>query len=484
VDTALTSSNSGDTNNAGGGEPSGTADNAQSEKEKMQQKLKEAREQAAAAKEKKKSKKSKKHEKWLKEQQQQQVDRTKSWTDKVKREEEQCYLISDLIGTEFQRVNKGMEMNEEIQKVITDKSKEAHDAMYGSNIKCRVVVVGLDRKDINGRKGSIHHWNEDKGKFCVGLDTKKSRDCDVHFFKPENLDVVTSAQSVKKDGKLAANFIVSITGVTKKGGDDVGCQFSLEKSDVTKLQSAHSRSNGLQEFREERDALAHRLMKEQEEQRKEEERLEKEEEEDRKRRAELRAKKRAEKELKKGEQRQRREKEFKLKQMQAQMEWERKQAEEMREVKTMLYKVMFTQQFARAYQAYFHAWADDGGSVEDFDDFKKEFKEDLSEQFEELFELDELDEILEEIFEKTDEKFKEMLLKDRLEDDKKHAGVLGVSHDVDKRTLQKTYRKLALQYHPDKWSANSAHGMSKEEAEEHFKSIRSSYDHLMANFDE
>ena len=41
VDTALTSSNSGDTNNAGGGEPSGTADNAQSEKEKMQQKLKE-----------------------------------------------------------------------------------------------------------------------------------------------------------------------------------------------------------------------------------------------------------------------------------------------------------------------------------------------------------------------------------------------------------------------------------------------------------
>lgn len=39
VDTALTSSNSGDTNNAGA--PSGTVDNAQSEKEKMQQKLKE-----------------------------------------------------------------------------------------------------------------------------------------------------------------------------------------------------------------------------------------------------------------------------------------------------------------------------------------------------------------------------------------------------------------------------------------------------------
>ncbi len=424
----------------------------------------------------------------MKEQQKQQEDRVKAWTDKVKREEEKCHLISDLIGTEFQRVNRGVEMNEEIQKVIVEKSKEAHDAMYGSDIRCRVTVVGLDRKDLNGRKGSIRHWDEEKGKFCVGLDTKKSRDCDVHFLKPEHLDALPSAQSTKKDGKLAANFTVSITGLTMptQGNDDIGCQFSLGKRDVSKLESAHSRSNGLQEFREERDALAQRLMKEQEEQRKEEERLEKEEEEDRKRRAELRAKKRAEKELKKEEQRQRREEAFKLKQMQEQLELEKKQAEEVIELTTILRKIPLIKQFGKMYTMYFQAWFEEGGKVEDFDDFKEDFKEVMARLVPDRFELGELefDDILEDIFKATDEEFKKILLNDRLEDDMKHAEILGVSHDADKRTLQKTYRTLARQYHPDKWSIDSAHGMSKEEAEEHFKSIRNSYDHLMAKFDE
>jgi len=449
----------------------------------------QAREQVAAAKEKKKSKKSKKHEKWLKEQQMQQEDRAKSWTDKVNREEEKRNAISDLIGTEFRRVNKGLIINDETQKVITEKSREAHDALYGSNIKCRVEVVGSEMKDLNGRKGSIRHWDENKGQFCVGLDTKKSRDCDVYFFKPENLDVVTPAQSAsKKDGKLAANFIVSITGITTQGGDGIACQFSLKKSDITKLESAHSRSKGLQEFFEERDALAHRLMKEQEEQRKEEERLEKEEEEDRKRRAEIKAKKRAEKELKKEEQRRRRENAFKRSQEKARMEWERKQekaTEMIHELQISIRKAVLTQKVGAAYEAYFRMWASDGGSLEDFEEFKNEFKEKMVDRLDDDFPFD-LDDILEEIFDETDEQFKEVLKKDRLEEDKKHAAILGVSHDVDKRTLQKIYRKLALQYHPDKWSASSAssHGMCKEEAEEHFKNIRNSYDHLMANFDE
>jgi len=324
----------------------------------------QAREQVAAAKEKKKSKKSKKHEKWLKEQQMQQEDRAKSWTDKVNREEEKRDAISDLIGTEFRRVNKGVIINDETQKVITEKSREAHDALYGSNIKCRVEVVGSERKDLNGRKGSIRHWDENKGQFCVGLDTKKSRDCDVYFFKPENLDVVTPAQSAsKKDGKLAANFIVSITGTTTQGGDGIACQFSLKKSDITKLESAHSRSKGLQEFFEERDALAHRLMKEQEEQRKEEERLEKEEEEDRKRRAEIKAKKRAEKELKKEEQRRRRENAFKRSQEKARRE---KATEMIHELQISIRKAVLTQKVGAAYEAYFRMWASDGGSLEGY----------------------------------------------------------------------------------------------------------------------
>ena len=37
---------------------------------------------------------------------------------------------------------------------------------------------------------------------------------------------------------------------------------------------------------------------------------------------------------------------------------------------------------------------------------------------------------------------------------------------------------------PDKWRANSDHGMTKDDAEEHFKKLQNAYDHLMSRFDE
>lgn len=418
-------------------------------------------------------------------QQQQQEARAKIWAEKVRNERIKCQLISDVIGTEFNRVNKGVEISKEIQQVIAEKSSEANDALYGSNIKCRVEVVGLEKKDFNGRKGSIRHWDEDKGQFCVALDTKKSRDCEVHFFKPENLDEVTSAQSAKKERKdVETNYTVSIT---TQGVDNIGCQFSLEKSDLLKLESARIRSIALQEFREERDALASRLMKEQEERREEEEReLREEEEKDRKRRAELKAKKRAEKELKKEEMRQKREKAFKIRQEKALMEFERKRTEQMKMEKKMKQELFKTAigRLENIYEMQFNAHAESGMSLDDFEEFKEGFKEKVTEKYAEFFDENELQYICEEIFAAKDKEFKEILLEDRLKEDKMNAEILGVSHDVDKRTLQKTYRKLALQFHPDKWSADSSHGMSKDEAEEHFKSIRSSYDHLMANFDD
>ena len=454
----------------------------------------QAREQAAAAKEKKKSKKSKKHEKWLKEQQQQQEARAKLWEKKLKSEENKCNLIADMIRTELNRVNKGAEISDE---EIIEKSSEAQEALYGSSIKkCRVVVVALDRKGLNGRKGSIRHWDGNKAQFCVGLDTKKSRNCDVHFIKPENVDIDTSSsQAANKKDKLAANCAVSIGCATTPL---TGYQFTLEKSDVTKIESAHSRCTGLEEFKKDRDALSARLMQEQEEQRKEEERLEREEEEDRKRRAELRAKKMAEKELKKEEMRQRREKTLKMKQeraqMEYQMEYERAQTKKIERMKQMqeeakkqIHRMRMVAELSLLYETIFAKWAADGGRVEKFDDFKKQFKELIFEKFvdeEEGDKSDMLEEILEEIFDQMDEDLKEYLREGSIEEDMEHAQVLGVSHDVDRRTLVKTYRKLALQYHPDKWSADSDHGMSKEEAEEHFKKIQNAYDHLMTKFDD
>ena len=37
---------------------------------------------------------------------------------------------------------------------------------------------------------------------------------------------------------------------------------------------------------------------------------------------------------------------------------------------------------------------------------------------------------------------------------------------------------------PDKWRSDSSHGLSKEEAEEKFKTIQNAADHLLSRFDE
>lgn len=88
----------------------------------------QASDQTAVVKKKKKSKKSKKSKKGKKhdkEQQQEEQDPAKSTVD-VKKEEEKRQPKSDLIDTENNSANKGVRMNEEIEKVISDKSKEAH----------------------------------------------------------------------------------------------------------------------------------------------------------------------------------------------------------------------------------------------------------------------------------------------------------------------------------------------------------------------
>ncbi|KAL7458036.1 hypothetical protein ACHAWC_009537 [Mediolabrus comicus] len=158
----------------------------------------------------------------------------------------------------------------------------------------------------------------------------------------------------------------------------------------------------------------------------------------------------------------------------------------MQEDKKQIHKMMVAE-LSILYESIFTKWVEKGGRVEKFEEFKKEFKKVIFEKFldeEEDDKSDMLEEALEEIFDEMDEDLKEHLREWSIEEDMEHAQVLGVSHDVDRRTLVKTYRKLALQFHPEKWSADSDHGMSKDEAEEHFKKIQNSYDHLMTKFDD
>ena len=59
------------------------------------------------------------------------------------------------------------------------------------------------------------------------------------------------------------------------------------------------------------------------------------------------------------------------------------------------------------------------------------------------------------------------------------ADLLGVPPYANEREIEKAFRKKALLFHPDKWTADSAHGMSREDAEEQFKSIQSAAEYML-----
>ena len=60
----------------------------------------------------------------------------------------------------------------------------------------------------------------------------------------------------------------------------------------------------------------------------------------------------------------------------------------------------------------------------------------------------------------------------------------GVESDADERTLKAAYMQLMRQYHPDKWRADSEHGMARDEAHDRFHQIKKAYEHLMYRFED
>ena len=112
--------------------------------------------------------------------------------EKIAKEDESVNLISQLIISEFLRQNKEKELtnahvtdNSHATHVIATESKNAHNAIFGGLMKSRIKVAGMERKDLNGRQGTLRYWDANQNKFCVRLDTKKATDCDEHFLLPE-----------------------------------------------------------------------------------------------------------------------------------------------------------------------------------------------------------------------------------------------------------------------------------------------------------
>jgi len=406
----------------------------ENEKERVNRLLREAREQSAAAKEKKKSKKSKKYDKWLKEQEVEKSKRAKSWHEKISKENETVDLISQLIVSEFLRQNKDKVPSYTKEQVlhgshasptIVNESKHANNALYGG-LKCRVKVAASDRQDTNGRQGTLRHWDADKEMFCVGLDTKKSADSDVHFLMPEILEATSAPRPSKADKMPMQGYSVEIKDLFNKGSEGIGCRFTLEKSAMDALRSAENLVVGLESFCLERDVNEHRLRLELEEERRQEEEHRKQEELDRKRRTARRAKEMAERERVKDQRHMDREEAAR-----AEYERRRSHVEETFRLKFRL-KVILFQAMKEGVppEDLFDFLEGEGFDSNDFDSDDEDFFNSYSD-----------------FFENVDEEYDQQLREEKEEKSREMAGILGVDPLlVDERTLKVTYRKLALRF--------------------------------------
>jgi len=437
---------------------------AKLEKQRIAHLMQKAREEAALAKEKKKSKKSKKHEKWLQDQETAKEQRASYWKEKIGKEMDYLGLIRKLLIAEFLRQNKkkaivtseAITSDAEFSDVIEVECREAYHTIF-RELKVRIVVAGSQHKELNGRNGTIRYWDNEKGKFFVGLDTKKSMDSNEMYLSPDVLDAlaVSSSQSKKSEKRnhMTSSYDVNVPILMKYGDIVLGLQFTLKKSHINTLGSAESTKIGLEAFCRQRD--------EEERQKKlEEERERAREEEDRKRRTARKAAENMAWERRKEQMRKDKEEYERMKR-----EWKRWQDNDddgNDEAECNCPRCRFGDKFyARGSSGAF--FFNIGGIP-----FRVNFGSDSEE---------------EDFFDEFDEEWEEQVLEEKREENKKQAKILGVEPDADERTLKIAYRKLALQFHPDKWKSTSDHGMSRKDAENKFKAIQSAYDHLMSNFD-
>lgn len=300
---------------------------------------------------------------------------------------------------------------------IAKESRKAYAALCGRRVK----VVNSERQDLDGRQGTLRYWNVSQGKFCVGLDTKKSKDSDVKFVEPEAL--TPTAELITAKNNKDAVYVVGIDDVFDQGKGGIDCRFTLEKIHVDALYQAESIEAGLKTFCIERDSAEDRLRRQREMEKKEEEEYRRREEEYRKL-AETERKKRAEQK--------RKEKAAK----QAERDKEIRLAQE--DVERMMMKRIKGAFMESKIKSFLNEMLDKGLFE----------NQEMVDEFVTLngLEFDDISDFMDAVKDFLESQFEKERLKERMEDDEKMAEILGVETDADERTIKVAYRKLALKF--------------------------------------
>jgi hypothetical protein len=160
------------------------------EERKSQEAQKEEKDQPEQAQMRRKSKKDQRRDHF----EQMAADRVDFWNKEIDRDTELSKLIVKLCVAELVRQHKDGAICKEIiyadgqaMKAVEVAAKTAYRDLFRSDIKTRFIVAGLNQA-LNGRSGSIRHWDASKANFFVGLDSRKGHNKQKMFLEPLNMD--------------------------------------------------------------------------------------------------------------------------------------------------------------------------------------------------------------------------------------------------------------------------------------------------------
>jgi len=176
-------------------------------------------------------------------------ERVLFWRKEVDKEEKTVGVIVQLCATELCRKRPDLSApqilkNSEVKAKLIVVSKQAYSELFKDSIHSRVVVKGMQQRDLNGRTGTIQKWEGTKGKFYVGLDTRKNKNLQYVYCMPGNLEALPL--EVAKKTRLARTHSVVVSSF--HNNEKLNFGFELEKDVVSGILEVDSIDTFLEAF--------------------------------------------------------------------------------------------------------------------------------------------------------------------------------------------------------------------------------------------
>eukprot|EP00978_Attheya_sp_CCMP212_P013497 scaffold33916_cov51-Attheya_sp.AAC.9 len=445
-----------------------TKDQVESRRARRKEKLVQEQQQASL---KRKNEKMKKLERAIKERNEADAKRLAFWKDQQTQQVQPVQLLVELCIADFVRQNKpsaNPEMvkgSKEAMAKLREACLETYNIFFPDALHRNAKVVDTKGPHHN-RTGLVRFWDEQKGKFCLGLDTKKKKAGEIVYLKPELLEPIEIAKREKKSNINEQVKERTVSFPDFLDGRSFTTKVSLRELETMKAMVATKDKNDIGKVL---DACLNEMMVERD-------------------RIEKKSKELKEHLRRQKEEHLRRQKEERLRgQEEEQAEWEagEKERDEAKKYRSMHKKKY--RQAAKEQQFHGSSYPGDfffGGSHSHFFGHPFMSRDHGIPPFWFFMDHDESDDSDDDANYGDDYRSDSRNYGDDHRSDsdlllakqRAHA-LLDVSENASLKDIKSAYRKKALQFHPDKYDEDRC-GMSRDMAEDHFKEIANAYECL------